>query len=170
PLFRSEPLHMAPGGGGGTGIPLVSRTTGPPTEVASFTNVSSCMMLLSLKMLVFPLCSRSGTVASNATKDRADGHAHAGRVTLAENIPRHHFTGHEQVLAGFAAKVNDGVLVHLQTQIGEGDTGAHRVGEERRFVQRKRPVCLVDAQPLGVAVVQLDRKSTRLNSSHVKIS
>src|SRR5690606_41855531 len=83
----AEPLHMAPGGGGGTGIPLVSRTTGPPTEVSSLTNVLSCIMLLSLKILVFSLCSRIGTVASNATKDRTDGHAHAGRVTIADNIP-----------------------------------------------------------------------------------
>src|SRR5690606_10104315 len=151
----ADPLHMAPGGGAGTGIPLASRTTGLPTEVASFTNVSSCMVLLSLKMLVFSLRGRSGAIACNPAKHRTDRHTYTRRVTLAQNIAGHHLACHEQVLAGCAVEMDNRMCIHLQTQIREGDAWTQRVGEEWRLVQRKRPVSLVDAQTLRVAVIQL---------------
>src|SRR5690606_14682406 len=130
----ADPLHIAPGGGGGTGMPSASRTTGPPGLVASLINVSSCIALLSLQMLVFPFGGRCGAVARNAAKHGPDRHAHTGGVALAQNVAGHHFAGHEQVVAGHAAKMNDRMFIHLETQIGEGDAGPQRVGEEGRRI------------------------------------
>src|SRR5690606_29403607 len=117
----ADPLHIAPGGGGGTGMPSASRTTGPPGLVASLINVSSCIALLSLHLHVFPVGGRCGQFSFIAADYGPDRHAHAGGVALAQNVAGHHSAGHEQVLAGHAAKMNDRMFVHVEAQLGEGD-------------------------------------------------
>src|SRR3546814_5638865 len=53
-----------------------------------------------------------GAGAGNAAEGRADRHADAGGVALAQQVAGHPFAGPEQVVAGLAVKADRGGSVH----------------------------------------------------------
>jgi hypothetical protein len=93
--------------------------------------------------------------AGDPSEGRADRHADAGGVALAQHVAGHHFAGHEQVVAWNVAEAHGRRVVGAQSEIGEGDARLERVAIERRRVDRPCPVRLGGEHAFGVAVVQL---------------
>ena len=93
--------------------------------------------------------------AGNAAEDRANGHAHAGNIALSQNIAGHDLSRGEEIGGGAVVLHKDArILVHFQSEIGEGDSGAQRVSEERGLVDRPGPMRLRRIDPLGAAAIE----------------
>src|SRR5215813_7651466 len=90
-----------------------------------------------------------GFLSGDTSEYRADRHAEPREIAFAENVAGHDFPRSEYVRARsrFPARpLNLGPVIHLYPEIRKRDSRPQRV------------------------TVKRDRKSTRLNSSHVRIS
>src|SRR3569832_1961686 len=67
--------------------------------------------------------ARGGVDAGDAAEGRADAHADAGRIALAEHVAGHHLAGRKQILARHIVEAGCRGVVGLQAEIGEGDAG-----------------------------------------------
>src|ERR1043165_527555 len=94
--------------------------TPPASSTASRVSASSGCMFELLA------CSQGRLHAGDAAECRADRHADACGVALAEHVAGHHLAGDKKVRAGAAAEVHGGFVVHLQAEVGEGDAGLER--------------------------------------------
>src|SRR5262249_38304121 len=96
-------------------------------------------------------CLSSG----DSAEDGPDRHTEAGQVTAEENVPGHDLPGCEEVFEASAGPMTDARCpINLYPQVGEGDSGAQRVGIVGRAIDRPRPMALGQAKALGVAVVE----------------
>src|SRR3989304_10352404 len=97
-----------------------------PSTAGSWTSMGCCLL------------------AGDAPEYRADGHAEAGKIALAQNVAGHDFPCCENIPCRRAALHQDiRALVHLDAQIGERDTRAQRIAVIRRRVYRPGPVGLL---------------------------
>ena len=65
-----------------------------------------------------------GLLTGNAAECGPDRHAYAGGIAFAQYVASHHFAGDKQVAARLTGKVNGGVLIDVQPEVGEGDPDA----------------------------------------------
>src|SRR5258707_9087044 len=92
------------------------------SALASRVSISSDCMTNFLQFL-----SRlRGLGSRDPSERRADRHADAGGITLAQYVAGHHFACHVEIGARLAAEMHGRVLVHLQPEIGERDAGSKR--------------------------------------------
>src|SRR6266403_5787241 len=91
----------------------------------------------------------------DSSEHAADGHADAGGVAFTEDIARHDLARGEHVGGRLAVLYQHArLLVHAGAEIGEGDSGPHRIGIIRRRLDPPRPVGLGRDQSLGAAIIE----------------
>src|SRR5690606_5831323 len=132
----------------------VSGAAPASARASSASRSSSCMVANRMASGAAELAGGgSGARAGDAPEGRADGHAHAGGIALAEEVARRHLASDEEIGAGLAGEAHGSRLVGAQPEVGEGDPRAQRVAEVGRPVEGSGPVRLGGRERLGVAAV-----------------
>src|SRR6266702_6215408 len=104
-------------------IAKVMGTSFEASALASRVSVSSDCMTAFLRFLG----RLRGLSSCDPSERRADRHADAGRITLAQHIAGHHLARDIEIRARLAAEVHGRLLVHLQPEVSERDARAKRV-------------------------------------------
>src|SRR5260370_31213358 len=105
------------------------------SALASRVSASSDCMTGFLRLL----SGARGLGSCYASECRADRHADARRISLAQHVARHHLSRDVKIRARLTAAMHGRLLVHLQPKLGKGHAGPKPVGGEGRFTDGWRP-------------------------------